>query len=121
MKTDLFTGMHLLSDESGSRSLGMVGAFGSASRDGTVRVTLDTRYFVWQLGEDSLTMELPERLACRLAENLQTVTGQLAHLRALLRLGLLTQEAIYDPLEIDSLEGVPRAEDCGSDPPSSAP
>jgi hypothetical protein len=108
MQIDLYTGAQLLQDESGVRSLGMVGAFGASNDTGVVRLTLDLRHIAWELDEGSITIDFPEQQARQLAEYLLMVTGRLEHLRVLLRLGHLTPDALLNLSELESLENSPQ-------------
>jgi hypothetical protein len=107
MKTGLFTGVQLLQDESGTLTFGMVGAFGATNDAGLVRLTLDVRYMAWELDGESLSIDIPEQWARQLAEHLKTVTGQLEHLRVLLKLGHLAPDVPQNFTEPDALENVP--------------
>ena len=104
MKKELYTGAYLLNDDAIGKAFGMVGGFGPSDEQGTVRVTLDIRCIPYDSDGESLTINLPEGRARQLASEVQKAAIQLEHLRALLRLGRLTPEALFDPSDEEGLD-----------------
>lgn len=92
MEKEVFTSSELLRDQTNEELFGMVGAFGSSTEKGTVRLTLDMRVVRCEVDEESLTIYVPEGWAHQIAKQILVAAIRLEHLRSLMRFNKLKQD-----------------------------
>jgi len=96
MKEELFTGALTVEDEQSGR-LGVVAGFGPTEEPGRIHITVYDSVASWAEDDGTLTLELPEKCARHLVDQLEVTIIRLQHLRALRHLQELEESDKPDP------------------------